>query len=99
MSEREERRRYMRCSFCGKGADQVLRMVAGPGVFICNECVELCVEVFKDDARRDAHPAFTAEQRFPGLASYDGKVANMFARGISVEAIELSLALNQRLIE
>ena len=32
------------CSFCGKHQRQVKRLVAGPGVYICNECVDLCVE-------------------------------------------------------
>ncbi|MDP2843004.1 MAG: ATP-dependent Clp protease ATP-binding subunit ClpX [Acetobacterium sp.] len=34
-----------RCSFCGKSQSQVRRMVAGPGVYICNECIELCEEI------------------------------------------------------
>src|SRR2546425_11962513 len=34
-----------RCSFCGKGAEDVRRLIAGPGVYICNECVELCREI------------------------------------------------------
>jgi ribosomal protein L37AE/L43A len=38
-------RRYYRCSFCGKGPDQVERLVAGPGVYICDKCIELCNEV------------------------------------------------------
>jgi len=43
-----------RCSFCGKSQSQVKRMVAGPGVYICNECIDLCeeimdVDVFTDD--------------------------------------------------
>ncbi|MGH9089526.1 MAG: ClpX C4-type zinc finger protein [Acidimicrobiales bacterium] len=33
------------CSFCGKGNDQVGTLVAGPGVYICDECVSLCTEV------------------------------------------------------
>jgi ribosomal protein L37AE/L43A len=33
------------CSFCGKRQDQVRRLIAGPGVWICNECVVLCVEI------------------------------------------------------
>ena len=36
--------RKVRCSFCGKHPDQVKRMIAGPGVYICNECVNLCME-------------------------------------------------------
>ena len=34
----------IRCSFCGKHQDQVKRMIAGPGVYICDECVNLCME-------------------------------------------------------
>jgi ATP-dependent protease Clp ATPase subunit len=38
-----------RCSFCGKSRDQVRSLVAGPGgVYICNECVALCAEIFEE---------------------------------------------------
>jgi hypothetical protein len=51
MDERERRRRYMRCSFCGKGQDQVRKLVAGPGdVSICDLCISLCNEVLEEDA-------------------------------------------------
>ena len=33
------------CSFCGKPQDEVYRLIAGPGVYICNECVELCLSL------------------------------------------------------
>ena len=33
------------CSFCGKGHNEVRRMIAGPGVYICNECITLCEEL------------------------------------------------------
>src|SRR5437773_211866 len=51
MNEREDRRRDTRCSFCGKGQDQVRKLVAGPGVFICDQCIDLCQEVLEDDNR------------------------------------------------
>jgi len=51
VNEREDRRRYTRCSFCGKGQDQVRKLVAGPGVFICDQCIDLCQEVLEDDNR------------------------------------------------
>jgi ATP-dependent protease Clp ATPase subunit len=35
----------MRCSFCGKSRDQVNKLVAGPGVYICDHCVTLCNEI------------------------------------------------------
>ena len=38
-----------RCSFCGKTQDKVRRLVAGPNVFICNECILLCQEIIADE--------------------------------------------------
>ena len=38
-----------RCSFCGKTSEQVRRMVAGPNVQICSECILLCQEIISDD--------------------------------------------------
>jgi ATP-dependent Clp protease ATP-binding subunit ClpX len=35
----------LRCSFCGKSQKRVKALIAGPGVYICNECVGLCVEI------------------------------------------------------
>ncbi|MDO4572301.1 MAG: ATP-dependent Clp protease ATP-binding subunit ClpX [Clostridia bacterium] len=40
----------VRCSFCGKQQDEVHRIIAGPGVNICNECIELCREIIEEDA-------------------------------------------------
>lgn len=37
------------CSFCGKNSRQVHKIVAGPGVCICNECVEICNQVLNDE--------------------------------------------------
>lgn len=42
-------RKLHRCSFCGKTQDQVRRLVAGPNVFICNECIMLCRDIIDDD--------------------------------------------------
>ena len=39
------------CSFCGKSESQVVRLIAGPGVFICNECVALCDEILSEDLK------------------------------------------------
>jgi ATP-dependent Clp protease ATP-binding subunit ClpX len=44
-----EDRRVLKCSFCGKTQDQVKRLIAGPGVYICNECVELCLSILEDE--------------------------------------------------
>ena len=39
----------IRCSFCGKHQDQVRRIIAGPGAYICNECVQLCMGILDED--------------------------------------------------
>ncbi len=39
----------LRCSFCGKPQSQVKRLVAGPGVYICNECIDLCSEIIDEE--------------------------------------------------
>jgi hypothetical protein len=41
----------LRCSFCGKSQHDVRRLVAGPGVYICDECVELCLDVIRDEGK------------------------------------------------
>lgn len=42
------------CSFCGKSQDQVKKIVAGPGVYICNECIDLCKEIIDEEFKADA---------------------------------------------
>lgn len=39
----------LRCSFCGKGQNEVSKLIAGPAVYICNECIEICNEIIADD--------------------------------------------------
>ena len=42
-------KKQLKCSFCGKNQDQVKRLIAGPGVYICDECIELCSEIIADE--------------------------------------------------
>ncbi len=51
------------CSFCGKAQDEVYRLIAGPGVYICNECIELCMDILEDGAH------------FSGKRSLDGETS------------------------
>ena len=37
------------CSFCGKSQHEVRKLIAGPNVFICNECVELCMDIIREE--------------------------------------------------
>lgn len=44
--------RSLKCSFCGKSQEQVKKLIAGPGVYICDECVELCKEIIEEELSR-----------------------------------------------
>ena len=44
-----EDKKQLKCSFCGKNQDQVKRLIAGPGVYICDECIDLCSEIIADE--------------------------------------------------
>lgn len=44
-----EEKGQLKCSFCGKTQDQVRKLVAGPGVYICDECIELCTEIVEEE--------------------------------------------------
>ena len=41
----------IRCSFCGKRQEQVNRIIAGPNVYICNECIDLCSSILRDEMK------------------------------------------------
>ncbi|MEC0126329.1 ATP-dependent protease ATP-binding subunit ClpX [Paenibacillus pabuli] len=43
----------LKCSFCGKSQEQVRKLVAGPGVYICDECIELCTEIVEEELGHD----------------------------------------------
>ncbi|AKN32684.1 ATP-dependent protease [Clostridium carboxidivorans P7] len=53
-------KKQLKCSFCGKTQDQVRRLIAGPGVYICDECIELCSEIITDDFEEDAQVDMTS---------------------------------------
>ena len=48
----------VRCSFCGKTQEEVRKIVAGPGVYICNECIDLCKEIIDEQIYEDAAREF-----------------------------------------
>ena len=48
----------LKCSFCGKTQDQVRKLVAGPGVYICDECIELCNEIIEEEFSDDVEVEF-----------------------------------------
>ena len=50
------------CSFCGKSQHEVKKLIAGPTVFICDECVELCMDIIKEENK-------TNNQKIDGIPS------------------------------
>ena len=44
-----EDKKQLKCSFCGKNQDQVKRLIAGPGMYICDECIDLCSDIIQDE--------------------------------------------------
>ena len=46
---RNDEKKSVRCSFCGKPQSLVNRLVAGNGVYICDECIELCSEILEEE--------------------------------------------------
>ena len=49
----------LKCSFCGKDQDQVKKLVAGSGVYICNECIELCSEIVEEELAQNSSEELT----------------------------------------
>ncbi len=57
MARENDKERNVRCSFCGKTQEQVEKLIAGPGVYICDECIELCMGIIDENADRGYKPS------------------------------------------
>ncbi len=55
--------REVRCSFCGKSQNSVERIIAGPGVYICNECIKVCSNIIEDDLYEEDEPSYTINKQ------------------------------------
>jgi ATP-dependent Clp protease ATP-binding subunit ClpX len=53
MAGKVDDRKQLRCSFCNKTQDQVRKLIAGPGVYICDECIEICSEIIEEEFDQD----------------------------------------------
>ena len=65
MARENETERQLKCSFCGKSQRHVRKLIAGPGVYICDECIELCNDIVEDELAeetpsRSSRPAHAA---------------------------------------
>ena len=70
--------RVFRCSFCGKSQADVKKLISGPGVFICDECVALCVPIVEAKSKKPNTPTsmfpenWPTEQLMTTLGGYNG---------------------------
>jgi ATP-dependent protease Clp ATPase subunit len=65
------------CSFCTKNQFDVVKLIAGPGVFICNECIDLCNQIITEETKRNGSPANDVARANeadvpPALKAWDG---------------------------
>jgi hypothetical protein len=58
-----ENRQVLRCAFCNKVQDDVKKLIAGPRVFICDGCVEICNDILADDERHEGRAGSTGAKR------------------------------------
>src|SRR5215218_10239112 len=60
MSQFRRPEELLTCSFCGKSQNDVRKLIAGPGVYVCNECIDICNEIINDDEQTTTVAARTA---------------------------------------
>jgi len=62
MTDNTSSKDSLKCSFCGKSQKQVIKLIAGPGVYICDECIDLCVEIVEEEKVEQIAESSTKEQ-------------------------------------
>ena len=62
MPSSRDQNQTIRCSFCGKTQDVVQRIIAGPGVYICNECIGVCNNIIEEDLYEDPDMTYTVNE-------------------------------------
>ena len=75
-----DEKKTLRCSFCGKREDQVHRMIQGPGVRICDECVQLCMSIL-DDGYDEQAESYETPEELPTPQELDACRENLRASG------------------
>ena len=54
MPKKKDENDNLFCSFCGKNQSEVRKLIAGPAVYICDECIQLCSEIIEEESEKDA---------------------------------------------
>ena len=53
MPKKKDENDNLFCSFCGKNQSEVRKLIAGPAVYICDECIQLCSEIIEEETQKD----------------------------------------------
>jgi len=61
MAEHTDKQKKLRCSFCNKTQEQVRKLIAGPNVYICDECIDICAEIIQDELDDYDNSGFDAD--------------------------------------
>ena len=64
MPKKKEPTRNIKCSFCGKTQEEVKKIVAGPGVYICNECVDVCKNIVEENYENEEDVKYTLDDEY-----------------------------------
>ncbi|HOW49698.1 MAG TPA: AAA family ATPase, partial [Rubrivivax sp.] len=81
------------CSFCGKSQHEVKKLIAGPSVFICDECIELCNDIIRDEAPADSAAAAKAAKSDLPIPSEIKASLDQYVIGQEVAKRTLSVAV------
>jgi hypothetical protein len=65
-----------RCSFCAKPSSEVEKVIAGPGVYICNGCIGLCNDILEAESRKSAEPKAQRSEPEPQLAAWGESITD-----------------------
>ncbi len=87
MKKKTQSPRAIKCSFCGRGQDEVAKLVSGPSVYICNECIRLCNEILEEEM---SGAVFYDEEHFP---KPDEIKANLDQYVVGQDKAKISLAV------
>jgi len=68
-SDERKKSDFLKCSFCGKSQNQVKKLIVGPGVYVCNECVDLCNEIIDEELKEQKKVDFKNLPKPKGIYS------------------------------
>lgn len=91
MATKSEDEKLLYCSFCGKSQHEVKKLIAGPSVFICDECVDLCNDIIKEEIQ-SLSDIQTAEKSLPNPQEIS-KILGQYVIGQDKAKRNLSVAV------